>query len=86
MAVSGMDTDCELYREPKTNKDFWKTKIDRNRENDQKNLYLLRSAGWRVMNIWECALRNRGNLHLENTADEIAKWLRSDELLGEIRD
>ena len=33
--------------------DFWKQKIQRNRERDQKNFRKLRNKGWRVIRIWQ---------------------------------
>lgn len=33
--------------------DFWRQKIARNRERDQKNFRCLRRMGWRVIRIWK---------------------------------
>lgn len=33
--------------------DFWRDKIARNRERDQKNFRRLRKLGWRVVRIWK---------------------------------
>lgn len=41
-------------RQPKTNSDYWKAKIDRNVARDIANLAALRNAGWDVLTIWEC--------------------------------
>ncbi len=41
------------YREPLSNKDFWREKITRNRKKDKKNTKLLRENGWLVLTIWE---------------------------------
>ena len=51
--------DCQLYRLPQTNVDFWKAKIERNRARDLKDEILLRSMGWHVIVIWECELRTK---------------------------
>jgi DNA mismatch endonuclease, patch repair protein len=42
------------YRLPKTNSDYWKTKIARNIARDAANLAALQDAGWDVLTIWEC--------------------------------
>lgn len=34
-------------------KDFWKNKIRKNRQRDQKNFRKLRRAGWQVLRIWQ---------------------------------
>ena len=48
---------CLLYRLPKTNTDFWKNKIERNKVRDARINLQLRNLGWNVIQIWECQLR-----------------------------
>ena len=49
--------ECENNkRQPTTNAQFWKEKIERNRERDAHNQALLQAAGWHVIVIWECQL------------------------------
>jgi len=43
--------------QPKGNRAFWKNKFARNRARDVLVNKTLRRAGWRVMRIWECALK-----------------------------
>ena len=43
-------------RRPATNAQFWREKIERNRERDARNQALLQAAGWNVIVIWECQL------------------------------
>ena len=47
-------------RQPKTNADYWRTKISRNRERDARNDAALTEAGWRVITVWECEMRSPG--------------------------
>lgn len=49
--------DCRYYRLPKSNVDFWQTKIERNRARDARDMEALRKRGWRVIVVWECSLR-----------------------------
>lgn len=42
---------------PKTNREFWKKKIERNKQRDTKNKEALRKMGWSVMTVWECQLK-----------------------------
>jgi DNA mismatch endonuclease (patch repair protein) len=44
-------------RVPKENRDYWQTKIFRNRERDARNVKALTEAGWDVAVFWECELR-----------------------------
>lgn len=46
-------------RMPKSNRTYWRTKIDRNRKRDTRNRAALRASGWRVLTIWECELKDR---------------------------
>lgn len=43
-------------RFPKTNADYWHTKIERNRERDAGNEKKLTAEGWSILVIWECQL------------------------------
>ena len=45
-------------RAPKTNQDYWRAKIERNRERDKQHRAALERLGWSSIVIWECELRN----------------------------
>jgi DNA mismatch endonuclease, patch repair protein len=47
-------------REPKSNADYWKAKIGRNRERDARSASALVADGWRVITVWECEMRDAG--------------------------
>lgn len=49
--------DCPQFVWPKSNKDYWITKINRNTERDENNYSQLISNGWKVIIIWECELK-----------------------------
>jgi DNA mismatch endonuclease (patch repair protein) len=51
-------------RSPKTNSEYWATKIDRNRKRDAKAIQALSELGWRSHVIWECELRDQERLKL----------------------
>jgi len=70
---------CPLFRLPATRPEFWKAKIDRNRQNDSRASAGLLAAGWRVATVWECALRGRTAMDEVDVADTLARWIRSDE-------
>ncbi|MFC5343563.1 very short patch repair endonuclease [Brevundimonas staleyi] len=52
------DPDCRLTRTPKTRVDFWEAKFAANQVRDARDLAALRDAGWTVITIWECQLRD----------------------------
>lgn len=49
---------CRYYRLPKSNIEFWQTKIELNRQRDIETIEALKAKAWRVITIWECELRN----------------------------
>ncbi len=51
-----MHKDCNEGRIPKTNFDFWKSKMERNVSNDKLHYNQLRALGWSVIVLWECEL------------------------------
>ncbi|MEM7061112.1 MAG: very short patch repair endonuclease [Pseudomonadota bacterium] len=77
--------DCHLFRLPGTRQEFWKAKIDGNRQRDRQAEANLRSGGWRVALIWECAMRGRGRIALDRILDDLATWLRGDSPVLDIR-
>lgn len=48
------------FRAPRTNADYWQSKIQANFERDRQVDSALRLNGWRVMRIWEHELRQPG--------------------------
>ena len=49
--------DCKNATTPKSNTEFWKTKITRNQERDQEVWRQLEAKGWFVIVVWECQLK-----------------------------
>ena len=68
---------CRAFKWPATNAEFWRKKITRNAERDERNVGLLRSQGWRVLTIWECALKGRTALNYPKHLTVISRWLVS---------
>lgn len=66
---------CHLFRLPKSNKEFWKNKIEGNRERDVRNLNAYRELGWRVSIVWECALKGKEKLDADSVVVRIADWI-----------
>ena len=50
---------CLRAIKPATNKDFWKSKIEKNQLRDKKAQEALKKSGWKAIVIWECQLRNQ---------------------------
>ena len=48
---------CKYYVLPKTNVEFWRNKIERNRLKDKEGQRKLASMGWHCITVWECQLK-----------------------------
>jgi DNA mismatch endonuclease (patch repair protein) len=53
---------CRRAARPSTNREFWDKKIDGNIARDKANVRALRRAGWKVLVIWQCAMKDCGRL------------------------
>mgnify|MGYP001264903963 CR=1 FL=1 len=77
--------DCSLFRLPETRQDFWKSKVAGNRARDARQSETLLEAGYRVITIWECAIRGTNRIGLDAAIDLAAKWIEGESNSFEIR-
>ena len=77
--------DCSLFKMPSSNRDFWKKKLEGNRVRDLRVRRELRRLDWRVLEIWECALKGPDRIGLERVAERAAEWIKSEGGKGTIR-
>lgn len=70
---------CHLFKMPATRTDFWQSKISGNVERDLRAIDTLRQKGWRVLTVWECALRGRGQLDFNSVLQTIEQFLSGSE-------
>lgn len=76
--------DCHLFKWPSTRREFWEEKIRRNRERDRANLNKLSGRGWRVLVVWECALKGCGHLEIGDLLVICTQWLKTEIIIQEI--
>ena len=76
--------DCHLFKWPSSRAEFWKQKILRNKEKDAETVKALSMDGWRILTIWECALKGRNRLPIDDVIAKTAKWLRKGDAHCEI--
>ena len=50
---------CKLSSYPKTNRKYWKNKINNNKKRDRKNDKLIKKMGYQLIVINECKVRNK---------------------------
>ena len=76
--------ECHLFKWPSTRPGFWKDKLEGNRERDGHKQKAIAELGWRILVIWECALKGKGKLNLDTITDRVEIFLNSDILSAEI--
>lgn len=67
--------DCYLFKVPATRTELWLNKIGKNVERDRRDMLRLRELGWRVLIVWECALRGRLKLSDAALAERLEEWI-----------
>ena len=75
---------CYRSTVPKSRREFWTDKFHANRLRDQRAVKSLLKAGWRVLTVWECALRGKTAQSPATVARSVRNWLESARKIGEI--
>jgi DNA mismatch endonuclease, patch repair protein len=75
---------CYKSTVPKSRRAFWEAKFSANRERDERNIRSLRERGWRIMIVWECALKGKTSWSAVVVANTVKEWLQSSEDVGGI--
>jgi DNA mismatch endonuclease (patch repair protein) len=63
---------CKPSLVPKSNRDFWLSKLQRNKVRDKENLQSLAAKNWEALVIWQCELKD-----IEALAAKIEDFLKS---------
>ena len=77
--------DCHLFKWPKSREDFWREKIKSNIDRDRLVTSQLKEQGWRVLRVWECAIKGRTRIGLDEVLEDSALWLIGQEQEKDIR-
>jgi DNA mismatch endonuclease (patch repair protein) len=54
---------CRNAHTPKSNLEYWTTKLSRNQARDGKTIEALATAGWKSLVIWECETKDEAGLN-----------------------
>jgi len=71
--------ECPMFRMPATRSEFWAAKIAANRARDLRAFEALRTSDWRVLTVWECAVRGPTRLPLTEVVSSSREFILSDE-------
>ncbi|MBS9429347.1 very short patch repair endonuclease [Photorhabdus luminescens] len=66
---------CYLFRWPETRKDYWYDKLHKNAKRFNYTVNKLNDSGYKVLVIWECALKGKKKIDLSIIKDCIEEWL-----------
>ena len=76
---------CHLFKWPGSREEFWRKKITHTMEKDKENIEKLLKDGWRVLQIWECAIKGKEKLPINEIIENTTVWLRSSQKSHDIR-
>ena len=67
--------ECYLFKMPASRVEFWEKKISDNIKRDHRNKILLSDSGWKVLVVWECAIKGKNKLSQAELLNFISRWL-----------
>ena len=73
---------CPRASVPSAHHAFWVEKLARNKARDAAVRDKLLESGWRVLRVWECALRTKAER--DAVGRKIRAWIESDARFGNI--
>lgn len=76
--------DCHLFKWPSTRPEFWREKINGNISRDIRHKVAYHESGWRVLSVWECALKGVGRYSVSEVLDSVEDWLINGDRDAEI--
>ena len=69
---------CPMFKWPTTRPEFWQKKLSRNHQRDFDAVRALTEAGWRVLVVWECAMRGPGRHPLNDLLNRCRDFVRNE--------
>ncbi len=66
---------CHLFKWPSTRIQFWREKISATVERDCRMRKELDCEGWRILTVWECALKGKTRRPMEEVVETASRWL-----------
>lgn len=73
---------CRFAKLPATRLEYWKDKLEGNVERDSRAIDALLDLGWRVLVVWECAVREESSSSV--LQNDLARWINGKAVRGEI--
>jgi DNA mismatch endonuclease, patch repair protein len=58
-------SNCKYASSPKSRIEYWQAKFDANVARDERNRQELDKAGWKILTLWQCELKNPDELAVQ---------------------
>ena len=68
---------CRYFKWPKSNREFWRDKINGNRKNDKTVIKKLKEQRYRICIFWECVTRDHDLF--PQAMEKLREWLPGDD-------
>ncbi|MEJ2765532.1 DNA mismatch endonuclease Vsr [Photobacterium sp. MCCC 1A19761] len=68
---------CSISHIPLKHSRYWVDKFKRNRERDHQVYQWLTNYKWRILVVWECAIRKSEFFNFDELIDFVSCWLKS---------
>lgn len=75
---------CRYFKVPQTRQEYWMGKIGKNQDRDKRQLAALQALNWRVLVVWECAVRSMKKESTPLLINQILYWLHQGPAFAEI--
>ncbi|MBS0971417.1 DNA mismatch endonuclease Vsr [Nissabacter archeti] len=75
---------CSRFSWPINRGEWWKNKIQGNYRRDLQDQDKLRELGWRVLIVWQCAIKGKDRIPEIELLGRVSTWLESGDSLREI--
>ncbi|PLR50747.1 very short patch repair endonuclease [Chimaeribacter arupi] len=75
---------CHLFHWPSTRPEWWREKLGKNYYRDLVVQDKLRESGWRVLTVWECAIKGKNKIDEMLLIKEVSEWIINGIPLKEI--
>ena len=72
---------CHLFKWPASRPEFWREKLEGNAKRDLQVSQDLVKSGWRVGVVWECAIKGRNKLPVDDVLNACSDWLQSSDIV-----
>lgn len=76
---------CHLFKLPSTRTEFWSKKIQSNQARDKIILGEYKKSAWKVLTIWECAIKGKHRLDFQEMIIAVSDWIKNSSQNLEIR-